>query len=48
MPDGPDLEHHRADGVGDDVMQLACDPGPLLGYRDPRGCVPLPLGLGRT
>ena len=48
MPDGPDLEHHHADGVGDDVVQLARDPGPLLGHRDARGCVPRPFGLGRT
>jgi hypothetical protein len=48
VPDGSDLQHHHADGVGDDVVQLARDPGPLLGRRDPRGDVPFPLGLGRT
>jgi len=48
VPDGSDLEHHYADGVSDDVVQLARDPGPLLGHRDPRGRVPRPLGLGRT
>ena len=48
MPDGADLEHHHADGVGDDVVELARDPRPLLGHRDARRCLPLPLGLGRA
>ena len=48
VPDGADLQHHHADGVGDDVVELARDPRTLLGHRDPRGRVPLPLGLGRA
>jgi len=48
VPDGSDLEHHHADGVGHDVVQFARDPGPFLGHRDPCGGVPLPLGLGGT
>ena len=46
MPDGADLQHHHADGVGDDVVQLAGDPRALLGDRDPRRRLALPLGLG--
>ena len=34
VPDGADLQHHHADGVGDDVVQLARDPRALLGDRD--------------
>jgi hypothetical protein len=34
--------------VGDDVVELACDPRTLLRHRDPRGRVPLPFGLGRA
>ena len=48
VPDRADLEHHHADGVGDDVVQLARDPRTLLRHRDPRGRVPLPFGLGRA
>ena len=48
VPDGSHLEHHDADGMGDDVVQFACDPGPFLGHRDPGGGVPLPFGLGGT
>ena len=48
VPHGADLEHHHADGVGDDVVQLARDPRPLLGDGDAGGRVPLPLGLGRA
>ena len=48
VPDGADLQHHHADGVGDDVVELARDPGALLGDRDPRRRLPLPLGLGRA
>ena len=47
VPDGSDLEHHHADGVGDDVVQLTRDPGPFLGHCDPGRGVALPLGLGR-
>ena len=45
--DGADLEHHHADRVRDDVVQLACDPCTFLGDGDPRGRVPLLLGLCR-
>ena len=48
MPDGSDLEHHHADGVGDDVVELARDARALLGDGDAGGRVPLPLGPGRT
>ena len=48
MPDGADLQHHHADGVGDDVVQLARDPRALLGDRDPRRGLALPLGLARA
>ena len=48
VPDGADLEHHHADGVGDDVVELARDPRALLCDCDARRCVPLPLGLGRA
>ena len=48
MPDDADLEHHHADGVGDDVVQLARDPRPLLGDGDAGGGLPLPLGLRRA
>jgi hypothetical protein len=30
------LDHDQADGVGDDIVQLARDPRPLVGHRDPR------------
>ena len=46
VPDGADLEHHHADCMGDDVVQLARDPYALLCHCDPRGRVPFPLGLG--
>ena len=36
VPDGADLEHHHAHGVGDDVVELAGDPRALLGHRDAR------------
>ena len=36
VPDGADLQHHDADRVGDDVVQLAGDPGALLGDGDAR------------
>ena len=45
VPDRADLQHHHADGVGDDVVQLARDPRALLGDRDARGRLPLPLGV---
>ena len=34
VPHRPDLEDHHADRVGDDVVELAGDPRPLLGHRD--------------
>ena len=48
VPDRADLEHHHADGVGDDVVEFARDSRALLCHRDPGGRVPLPLGLGRA
>ena len=39
------LEHHHADGVGDDVVQLARDPGALLGDGDARGGLAFVLGV---
>ena len=48
VPDGAHLEHHHADRVGDDVVQLACDPRPLLGDGH-AGCrFALPLRLARA
>ena len=44
VPDGADLEHHHADGVGDDVVELARDPRTLLRHRD--ACRRLALALG--
>ena len=46
MPDGADLEHHDAHGVGHDVVQLPGDPGPLLGHGDACGRLALSFGLG--
>ena len=46
VPDGADLKHHHAHGVGDDVVELARDPGSFLGHRDPCRRVSLPLGQG--
>ena len=48
VPDGADLEHHHADGVGDDVVELAGDPCTLLCHRDACGRLALALGLGRA
>src|SRR5215204_3012262 len=48
VPDRPGLEHHHADCVRDDVVELARDSGTLLRYRDACRGVPLPLGLGRA
>ena len=44
----PDLEDHHADRVGDDVVELARHPGPLLGHRHPGRRLPLPLGPQRA
>ena len=48
VPDGADLEHHHADRVGDDVVELARDPRALLGHGDACGRLALALGLGRA
>ena len=48
MPDGADLEHHHADGVGDDVVELAGDPRALLRHRDACCRFTLALCLRRT
>ena len=48
VPDRADLEHHHADGVGDDVVELAGDARALLGDGDARRGVPLALGLCRA
>ena len=48
VADGADLEHHHADGVGDDVVQLARDPRALLGDRDARRGLALALGVRRA
>ena len=34
VPDGAHLQHHHADGVGDDVVELAGDPSALLRHGD--------------
>ena len=43
VPDGADLEHHDADRVGDDVVQLARDASALLGHGDARRRLTLPF-----
>jgi hypothetical protein len=48
VPDRADLEHHHADGMGNDVVKLAGNPCTLLCHRDPRDRLALTLGLGRT
>jgi len=48
VPHGADLEHHHADCVGDDVMELADDAGALLGNGDAGGCRSFKLGLRRA
>ena len=48
VPHGADLEHHHADGVRDDVVELARDPRALLCHRDACGRLALALGLDRT
>jgi hypothetical protein len=47
VPDGADLEHHHADGVGDDVVELARDPRALLGHGEAGGRLALPFCLAR-
>ena len=46
VSDGADLEHHHADGVGDDVVELPGDPCALLGDGDACGGLALALGPG--
>ena len=41
VPDGADLQHHHADGVRDDVVQLPRDPRALIGDGDARRRVAL-------
>ena len=48
MPHRADLQHHDADRVGDDVVQLARDPRALLGDRDPGRGLALALGVRRA
>jgi hypothetical protein len=48
LPGGTGLEHHRAQGMGEDVMELPRHPGPLLGHRRPRPLIPFPLQRGRS
>ena len=48
VADGADLEHHHAHRVRDDVVQLARDPGALLGHGDACRRVALALGRGRA
>ena len=48
VPDGADLEHHHADRVGDDVVELARDPRALLRDGDARRRLALALGLDRA
>jgi hypothetical protein len=46
VPDGADLEDHHAHCVGDDVVELACDPRALLRHRDAGRGFALALRLG--
>ena len=48
MPDRADLEHHHADRVGDDVVELARDPRALLGDGDAGRRLALALGVRRA
>ena len=48
VPDRADLEHHDADRVGDDVVELARDAGALFGDGDARGRFALTLRLRGT
>ena len=45
---GPGLYHHEADAVGDDVVQLAGDPGPLIAHRGNREYLLFFFQLART
>ena len=46
VPDGADLQHHHAEGVSHDVVELAGDVRALLGHRNAGGGVALPFCLG--
>ena len=46
-PLGAGLQHHQAQGVADDVVQLAGDPRPLAGHRQAGVLRALPLQLVR-
>ena len=48
VADGAHLEHHHADGVRDDVVQLPGDPAAFLGHRDPGRRLAVPLGPDRA
>ena len=48
VPDGSDLEHHDAHGVGDDVVELARDPRALLRHGNACGRLALALGPRRA
>ena len=48
VPHGADLEHHHADRVRDDVVQLAGDPRALLGDGEARRRLALALRLRRA
>ena len=45
---GAGLYHHEADAVGDDVVELAGDPGPLIAHRGNREHLPLFFQLAGT
>ena len=42
---GPRLDPHHADAVGDEIVQLARDPGAFFGRRGPASLVAFALGL---
>ena len=46
VPERADLEHHDAHCVGDDVVELPCDPHTFLGHGDTRRRVAIALRLG--
>jgi hypothetical protein len=48
VPDGPDLQHHDADRVRDDVVELAGDPHAFLGHGDARRHLALALGVAHA
>ena len=48
VADGADLQHHHADGVGDNVVELARDPRALLGHGEAGRRLAPALGLERA